>query len=293
MIRSMTGYGRREAEHAHLRLVVEMRAVNHRFCEVVVRLPKSWTALEDQVRKAVLRKVRRGRVEVFVSVEASAGQGGGFSINREVAAAYILAAKDLSEQYVLNDELAVKDLLQLPGVVQTGEEASHTLEEAAEWLLPLVEGAADDLLVMRKTEGSALVGDLRQRLQNIKSWSQQIGEQAAGAVADYRKRLKERLAEWSADIQIDEQRIAQEVLLFADRADISEEATRLASHCQQFAELLDKDEVVGRKLDFLLQEMNREANTIAAKANYLPIQRLAVEMKTELEKMREQVQNVE
>jgi len=289
----MTGFGRREAERAQLRLVVEMRAVNHRFCEIVVRLPKSWLSLEDRVKKAVSQKIRRGRVEVFVSSEAAVSPGGGVSINHEAAQAYLRAAQELSEQYLLHHNLTVTDLLQLPGVVLTSDEAPQSPEEAAEWLLPLVEEAADDLLTMRCNEGRIICADLRQRLDRTRHWSEQISAQAAAGVAEYRSRLQERLAEWTADLQIDEQRLAQEVLLFAERADVTEEVTRLLSHCQQFAELLDADEAVGRKLDFLLQEMNRETNTIAAKANYLPIQRLAVEMKTELEKMREQVQNVE
>lgn len=277
-----------------MRLVVEMRAVNHRFCEVIVRLPRMWAYLEDQVKKAVTRNVRRGRVEVYVSVESAARQGVGFSINREAINQYLQEVKRLGEEYPLSGELGIKDLFMLPGVILTGEEELvHSPEQAAQRLLPLVEAAAGDLLLMRQTEGGALEADLRNRLNKVKSWSEEIATLAPEAVREYRKRLTERLAEWACDVQVDEQRIAQEVALFAERADISEEATRLGSHCAQFAELLGADESVGRKLDFLLQEMNREANTIAAKANYLPVQRLAVEIKTELEKMREQVQNVE
>lgn len=293
MIYSMTGFGRKEAAFDQLRLVVEMRSVNHRFCEITVRLPKSWLSLEDRVKKTVSQKIRRGRVEIFVSSEAVASPSGGFAINHEVVQGYLRATKELSERYLLPDTWTVRDLLQLPGVVLTGEEAVLSAEEAAERLLPLVEEAVNDLLTMRRNEGRMLHADLCQRLDRIRQWSEEIRTLAPKAVAEYRSRLQERLTEWSAAIPLDEQRLAQEVLLFAERADITEEATRLASHCQQFAQLLDADEAVGRKLDFLLQEMQRETNTIAAKANYLPIQRLAVEAKTELEKMREQVQNVE
>ncbi len=294
MIRSMTGYGRKEAERDRIRLTVEMRAVNHRFCEILVRLPKNWGALEDPVRKRVAQYVRRGRVDVHVSIDETAA-GTGVSLNWEVIEQYVQAARRISEQFALGDAVSARDVLALPGVIQSEDEVAADPASVADWLLMTVEEAARDLLAMKQAEGEALQADLRRRLAQIVAWTREIGEQVPQAVAEYRRRLMQRIAEVSAELGFtpDQDRLIQEVALFAERSDISEETTRLISHCAQFAEQLEKEEAVGRKLDFLLQEMNREANTIASKANHLPIQRLAVEIKTELEKMREQVQNVE
>jgi len=199
----------------------------------------------------------------------------------------------MSEQFSLSESLTAKDLLLLPGVVDTQEPTEAAPEEIEEWLLAVVEDASTDLLTMRLAEGRQLCQDLMLRLQQVKAWTQEIRRLAPAGVEEYRKRLLQRISEWPESIEPDQQRLAQEIALFADRSDISEETTRLESHCAQFLEQLDRDEAVGRKLDFLLQEMNREANTMASKANHLPIQQLAVNIKTELEKMREQVQNIE
>jgi uncharacterized protein (TIGR00255 family) len=278
-----------------LTVTVEMKAVNHRFCEIIVRLPKAWGMLEDRVRKIVGQYVRRGRVDVLISVDGNEPASTGFSIDWNTAEQYVQAAREMNDRFSLQVPLTAKDLLQLPGVVQAAQTKEEAAEEWEEWLISVVKEAADDLLAMKKTEGAQLLNDLRQRLASVRAWTEQIRQLAPAAVEEYRNRLHQRIAELSESTPIkpDEQRLAQEVAFFADRCDISEEATRLDSHCTQFAEQLTNEEAVGRKLDFLLQEMNREANTIASKANYLPIQRLAVEIKTELEKMREQVQNIE
>jgi uncharacterized protein (TIGR00255 family) len=295
MIRSMTGYGRREGTRGAWTLTVEMKAVNHRFCDILVRLPKAWGMLEDRVRKMVGQYVRRGRVDVFVSVERNDPASAGFAIDWNAAEQYMQVAKEMNDRFSLHVPLTAKDLLQLPGVVQAQETVEETAEDWEEWLMSVVAEAAEDLLAMKKAEGAQLLTDLRQRLAAVQAWTEQIRQLAPAVVEEYRARLQQRIAEWteSTSFDLDQQRLAQEVAFFADRCDISEEATRLDSHCTQFIEQLTKEEAVGRKLDFLLQEMNREANTIASKANYLPIQRLAVEIKTELEKMREQVQNIE
>lgn len=295
MIRSMTGYGRREAVRGSFRLTVEMRAVNHRFCEVVVRLPKSWGMLEDRVKKIVTSHVQRGRVDVTIAIERDTTATGGFSVDWDKAEHYLQAARQMNDHFSLTGMLTAKDLLAMPGVVQVEEAAQVAVEEMEEWLAATVEEAVQDLFSMKQAEGKKLLEDLSQRLTQVKEWAAQVNELAPLAVEEYRKRLQQRMAEWAEEVSaaLDHQRITQEIVLYADRSDISEETTRLTSHCTQFSEQLTKAEAVGRKLDFLLQEMNREANTIAAKANYLPIQRLAVEIKTELEKMREQVQNIE
>ncbi|MFY0544468.1 YicC/YloC family endoribonuclease [Brevibacillus sp. H7] len=295
MIRSMTGYGRSESVRDNLRLTVEMRAVNHRFCEILVRLPKTWGMLEDRVRKRVAQYVRRGRVDVFIAVDWNASTPSGVAIDWSAAEQYVWAARQLNEQFSLTEPLSAKDLLLLPGVVQKQEPTEAAPEDIEEWLIDVVEEAAHHLLSMKEAEGRQLYQDITHRLALVSAWAKEIRQLAPAAVEEYRSRLQQRIGELAehTPFDLDHQRLAQEIALFADRSDISEETTRLLSHCTQFTEQLTKDEAVGRKLDFLLQEMNREANTMASKANHLPIQRLAVEIKTELEKMREQVQNVE
>ncbi|USG67650.1 YicC family protein [Brevibacillus ruminantium] len=295
MVRSMTGYGRKETLYGTLRLSVEMRSVNHRFSEIIIRLPKAYGILEDPVRKLVAGYIRRGRVDVTISIDEMASTEAEFQVNWDIADEYVKAVREMNERFSLSESLSAKDLLQLPGVM-TSKEMDETLpEDFQEPLLAAVGEAAKDLLVMKEREGQKLQEDLMKRLAEISAWTKEIAESAPGVVEEYRTRLQQRVSEWARGVplDVDEQRLAHEVVLFAERSDISEEVTRLESHCAQFSEQLASDEAVGRKLDFYLQEMNREANTIASKANHLPIQRLAIEIKTELEKMREQVQNIE
>ncbi|NGQ93807.1 YicC family protein [Brevibacillus sp. SYP-B805] len=295
MIRSMTGYGRSETVRGSLRLTVEMRAVNHRYCEIAVRLPKAWGMLEDRVKKIAAESVRRGRVDIAVAVEQSEVSSHGFHLDWETADRYVEAIRQIQSRYALPDTFTANDLLALPGILQSDDKLIGSPDDVEGWLAETVQAAADDLLSMKRAEGMKLCEDLRKRLDQIAVWTDQIRALAPHATAEHRQRLLQRLEKLKEELpfELDEQRLAQEIVLFAERSDISEETTRMISHCTQFSEQLSKEEAVGRKLDFLLQEMNREANTIASKANYLPIQRLAVDIKTELEKMREQVQNIE
>lgn len=276
-------------------MTVEIRAVNHRFSEIQVRVPKAWSMLEDPVRKLVAQYVRRGRVDVTIAMDGSSQTTSGVAIDWSVAEQFVALSRELCERFSLETPLTAKDVLQFPGVLQANDVQSVSGEEASEWILGQVKEAAEALLAMKEAEGSQLRKDLANRLQAVKAWAEEIRRLAPVAVEEYRLRLQQRLSEWAkqASFEWDQQRVAQEVVLFAEKCDISEEVTRLQSHCIQFAEQFEKEEAIGRKLDFLLQEMNREANTIASKANHLQIQQMAVEMKTELEKMREQVQNIE
>ena len=250
--------------------------------------------LEDQVRKTVAPFVRRGRAEVSIAIEGEAQAAAGISVDWNIARQYVHLLRDMSERFSLEASVTARDLLLMPGVVHTTETAED-VEGLAEWILHLVKGAAEDLLTMKAAEGRQLQHDLQVRLAQIGLWAGEIEHLAPLVSEEYRKRLQQRMADLTGPLSIplEPQRILQEVALFAEKSDISEELTRLQSHCAQFARQLESEEAVGRKLDFLLQEMNREANTIAAKANHMQIQHLAVEIKTELEKMREQVQNIE
>lgn len=291
----MTGYGRKEDSKGSIRATVEIRAVNHRFSEIVVRLPKVWNMLEDSIRKLVAQYVKRGRVDVTVSVEGKSSSATVMDIDWDVAEQLVSISREMTQRFALETPLTVKDLLHFPGVIHTKESEDDNVEELAEWLQDLVRGAAMDLVSMKETEGKLLHADLASRLTAVNTWTREISQLAPLCKEDYKGRLEQRVSEWAGltPFELDAARVAQEVAFFADKSDISEELTRLDSHCQQFANQLGKEEAIGRKLDFLLQEMNREANTIASKANHLRIQHLAVEIKTELEKMREQIQNVE
>ncbi|MED4749865.1 YicC/YloC family endoribonuclease [Brevibacillus choshinensis] len=295
MVRSMTGYGRKDDIRGSLRLTVELRAVNHRFQEILVRLPKNWSMLEDQIRKQVAMYVRRGRVDVTISLEGSATISSNVAIDWSIAEQFLQLSREMDQRFSLETPLTAKDLLLFPGVIHTNETEEVDREEVATWLLAVVNTAAEDLLSMKMVEGEGLQADLIHRLLSVQNWLEEVRFLAPSGTQEYHNRLHQRLSEWAAQVpfELDQQRLVQEVVFFAEKSDISEEITRLTSHCNQFSQQLEKEEAVGRKLDFLLQEMNREANTIASKANHLRIQHLAVEIKTELEKMREQVQNVE
>lgn len=296
MIRSMTGYGRKEEGRGALRLTVEIRAVNHRFSDILVRLPKAWSMLEDSVRKLVAQRVRRGRAEVNITLEEVRDTASSpLEVDWDVAEQFVLISREMNERFSLESSLTAKDLLLLPGVIHTKDSNEKEDGDLNEWILSLVEAATQDLTSMKVAEGSLLHKDLTNRLSQIVTWVDGIQEHVPRVMEEYRNRLQQRIADMLSQVsfEMEPQRFVQEVAYFAEKSDISEELIRLRSHCLQFAVQLEQEEAIGRKLDFLLQEMNREANTIASKANHLHIQHLAVEIKTELEKMREQVQNIE
>ncbi|RNB91201.1 YicC family protein [Brevibacillus fluminis] len=295
MLRSMTGFGRKESVYQDLRVTVEMRAVNHRFCEVVVRLPKSYAVLEDQVKKIVGAKVQRGRVDITISLERQAVAQKTVAVDWELAEQYVQLSREATIRLAVEGRLSIDELFAMPGVLTTAEPEQLAPEEIAEWVSATVSEATDDLLLMREREGERLLADFKQRLQKIERCAEEIHTLSPTVVEEHRSRLLARIAEWKSELkqEFEEQRVMQEILLLAERSDITEELTRLSSHCVEFGNQLNGAEAVGRRLDFLLQEMNREANTICSKANHVGISHLAVEIKAELEKMREQVQNIE
>jgi uncharacterized protein (TIGR00255 family) len=292
MMRSMTGFGRGEAAGEFGRIVVEMKAVNHRFSEVVCRMPRQFNALEEQVRKLVQSKVSRGRIDLFVSWDAAA-QARGVKVDKELAIAYYDSLKELAVEIGSNPELTLDTLARLPDVLKVGEG-----EVTAEQLWPLLESAAlqavTNLIAMREREGGALVDELHTRLVAIEALGESVAARAPQVVEDYRNRLARRLEDLLPQGHtVDPQRLAQEVAIFADRSDVAEELQRLTSHIAQFRQTLQENEAVGRKLDFLVQELGREVNTIGSKANDAAITNQVVTAKAELEKIREQVQNIE
>lgn len=294
MIRSMTGFGQALRQTDLIRIQVDMKSVNHRYGEIVFRMPREWLLFEDKLRKRVNERVKRGRVDVFITAERSGVSPSDVQVDWTLVEAYQQAAEAIGQRYAIGGSLTIAEMMQIPGIVQLqGQLAAE--EEIEQVLCEAVDEALDRLCKMREAEGANLKADLHSRLSTLHGYAKQTFEAAPQAVAQYRDKLRNRLSELlqDADKGIDENRFVMEVALMAERTNIDEEITRLDSHIAQFSDLLAAKEPVGRKLDFLLQEMNREVNTIGSKAGQSALVNLVVDMKAELEKMREQVQNIE
>lgn len=291
-IRSMTGYGRGESDAAGIRFTVEARSVNHRFLELTVKLPSGWGALEEEVKKQVRRWVRRGRVDVTVTLEGARAASRKLIVDWEATDSLLHASQELRERLEISGELTLTDLLHHPEVLKA-EEQKPDPEAWQSPLLTAVEQACQSLGEMRKREGRVLAEDLLHRTEVLAQRVEEIRCRAPQVVIDYRERLEERIRELLGGVDPDPDRLLTEVALLADKADIQEEVTRLFSHIGQFRETLRQEKPVGRRLEFLLQEMNREINTIGSKANDVQIAEKVVDSKSEMEKMREQVQNIE
>lgn len=292
MMKSMTGYGRSEYESGGARYAVEIKSVNHRYCDISVRMPKALAALEDRVKRWIQSYVSRGRLDVHISMEKTEEVPAPYDIHWAQVDHYLEMARDLQTKYGLESDFNVHQLLQLPDVLVPRSQVVDA-EVHAKPLKDTVDKAAIQLLNMRKNEGQALESDLREFLRHLTTLTDAVMKRAPGVVDEYRSRLRQRLEEWGDESDWDESRLLTEVVVFAEKSDIQEELTRLQSHCSQFERMLASEEPVGRKMDFLIQEMNREVNTIGSKANDLEISQKTVDMKGELEKMREQVQNIE
>ncbi|AEG14886.1 Conserved hypothetical protein CHP00255 [Desulfofundulus kuznetsovii DSM 6115] len=292
MLKSMTGFGRGESYGQGKKFTVELKSVNHRFCEVVLRLPRNMVSLEDRARRLIQSRISRGRIDGYFSVEECGEQSPVVKVDKALATSYYKAMEELKVTLGLTDPVTIQHLINLPGLLVVDEPVE---DDDAWW--PLVsealEQALDGLVQMRLSEGSQLKVDLTRRLERIAELNEKIKARAPQVVTEYHNRLTQRLQEWLRDTPLDQARLATEVAIFAERSSIAEEVVRLASHITQFRDFLNEGGPVGRKLDFLIQEMNREINTIASKAPDLEISRVVVEVKSELEKMREQVQNIE
>lgn len=292
MLRSMTGFGRGEAIGQGRKFTVELKAVNHRFSEVVLRLPRPMSPLEERARRYIQARISRGRIDGYFSVEECGEKTPTVKVDKALASSYYKAMKELQEELGIAGDIKLKHLIGLPNVFLLEEP-----QEDIELWWPVVEEALAraviGLLDMRESEGARLKVDLQKRIDIIAEITKTIEQHAPLVVDEYRERLTQRLQEWLNDGVLDSARIAAEAAIFAERSNITEEVVRLYSHIIQVKATLEKDEPVGRKLDFLVQEMNREINTIASKSNNLGISKAAVDVKSELEKIREQVQNIE
>jgi uncharacterized protein (TIGR00255 family) len=292
MIRSMTGYGSADIERDGQRLTAEVRSVNHRFCEVSVRAPKVMGLFEDQIRQLISERFSRGKFNLTITWSGAGETGEVLKLNEAVADRYVALLDQLRKRYKIDHGLDLKTLATLPDVFQW----EHTeLSDEETWALvkQLVLGACDNLNAMKAREGEALAKDLEERLRLVRHHLDIVSERAPLRPPEARERLMSRLKALLGDVEMDPIRIAQEVAMMVDRLDCSEECVRLSAHLDQFRSLIDGGELAGRKLNFLLQEMNREANTIGSKSNDVEITRSVIVIKEEIERLREQVQNVE
>jgi len=291
MIKSMTGYGKAERELESGRITVEMRSVNHRYGEVSVKLPRALICFENDVRKTASERLKRGKIDIFVQLDAVAACRPPV-VNMPLAKAYFDAFSSLREALGVEEPVPLSLVVSQKDVltVVEGDDQGSGMRDG---LIAAVADAVDAMEAMRLKEGAELVLDLRMRRGTLASLAERIQHQAPAVPREYAEKLAARIAQLSAGAMPDESRLAQEVALMADRCDITEELVRFGSHLVQFDSALDADEPVGRKLDFILQEMGREVNTMGSKANDGEITSCVVAMKAELEKIREQIQNIE
>jgi uncharacterized protein (TIGR00255 family) len=292
MLKSMTGYGKGEASAVGGTVTVEIRTVNHRYGEVSVRMPRSLYAWENEVKRLVSAVLKRGKIDVSVQCEESSGADSLPQLDLAVARGYYEAFSRLAKELNAPQDVPVAFVMSQKGVMKDVAGVADETELHSR-LMSAAQSAVDAVDSMRSLEGKALAADLLARRRQVAGWVDQIERRAPQVVLDYRQKLKARLDQLLDGVAMDDGRLTQEVALLADRCDITEELVRLASHFRQFDDALLLVEPVGRKLDFLIQEMNREINTIGSKSNDAGITTLVVQIKAEMEKMREQVQNVE
>ena len=292
LIKSMTGYGRAVETVNGREFTVEIRSVNNRYLDCMVKLPRSVSFAEEAVKQAVKASVSRGKVDVFISIKSEGTSDTKVTLNTEVLSGYLEAMKQMVSEFGIRDDISVSTVSRLPEVF-TVEKPEVDEEQLQADLMNVVAKALEGYDAMRRTEGKALDADLRGRGETILGLVAQVEAGNGQTVIDYRTRLENKLKEVLANTAIDESRILTEAAIFADKVAVDEETVRLRSHLQQMNTMLDNGGAVGRKLDFLLQEMNREANTIGSKCSDVKLARIVVDIKAELEKIREQTQNIE
>ncbi|MCI9486209.1 MAG: YicC family protein [Lachnospiraceae bacterium] len=292
MVKSMTGFGRGEAADEDYRIQVEMKSVNHRYLDLGIKMPKKFNPFEAEIRKILKKDIERGKVDVYITCETFSEKAVSLIYNEALAREYMDIFGQMSEQFSIENDVTVSALSRYPEVIATGQ--SEEDEEALWRLLErALSGALEKFVDQRRREGEHLLSDLLGKLSDMEGWISEIEERSPQILKEYRAKLEEKVRELLEGSGIDENRIAAEVTLFADKICVDEETVRLRSHIKTMRATLERGGAVGRKLDFIAQEMNREANTILSKANDLEISGTAIELKTAIEKVREQIQNIE
>ncbi len=292
MVRSMTGYGRGEASSDKLSVTVELKSVNHRFFEASVRSPRQFAFLEDKLKSYVQSRVARGKIDIMVSCDFGTLASDKIEVNEVYAEEYISALKSLAEKFDIVDDISVSSVARNQDVFCI---TKQSLDEEAVWLLvsSAAEIAVDNFIKEREAEGQRLVDDVISRTQTILGYVEKVEERSPQTVKEYRERIEKKMRDLLGDTTVDEQRLITETAIFADRVAVNEETVRLRSHIAHFSEMCEAGGVIGKKLDFTVQEMNRETNTIGSKCQDIELSHIVVEIKSEIEKIREQIQNIE
>jgi uncharacterized protein (TIGR00255 family) len=291
-MKSMTGFGRAKLEKEGREYLVEIRSLNHKYADITVKLPRNLFYLEDKVRKAVLNRITRGKIEVFITYMNYGVVGKNVILNKELAKLYIKELSDLAEETNISSGLRATEISKLPDVLNVQIE-EDSLENIWTELSECLESALDNFIDMRSIEGNKIKQDLLNRLQKVEKNVDEISAFSTGLVEEYVVKLEERIKDILKTDVVDQARLAQEIVIYSDKCSIEEEITRLKSHIAQFISLLNQEMPCGKKIDFLVQEMNRETNTIGSKSGKLEITNLVIELKTQLEDIREQIQNIE
>ena len=292
MVRSMTGFGREKYSENGLTITVEFKSVNHRYIEFTSRLPKGYMFLDEKLKSFCQQKISRGKVEAAVLIEDNSESAAVDEINGAYAQAYLAAVKDKARQYHIKNDVKMSSLVTNPELF-TVKKQSLPEEVVTEAVLKTAEEAMESFISMRQAEGERLKNDVKARTDFILEKVAFVEERSPETVRAYREKLEQKIKELIGDVHIDEQRLLTETAIFADKVAVAEETVRLKGHIKQFCSLLDSHEPIGRKLDFIVQEMNREANTIGSKAQDIEIAHTVVDIKSEIEKIREQIQNIE
>ncbi len=292
MIRSMTGYGKGEASDDNISVSVELRSVNHRFFELNAKIPRGYLYVEDMLKSIVSEKVARGKVDAFVNINLGSGEKIDISVRHSFVKAYIDALNEIADTYGVKNDITLSAIAGQSDSFVINEEAPNT-EIIKQLVKKSTDEALNTFLMMRETEGRKLYDDIRSRLADMKKMIAFIEQESPETVALYRERLKQKMTELLESAVYDQQRLITETAIFADKIAVDEETVRLRSHISQFEKLLESKQPIGRKLDFIVQEMNRETNTVGSKSQNSEIAYTVVNMKSEIEKIREQIQNIE
>lgn len=292
MVRSMTGYGRCEAVVDGREISVEMKSVNHRYFEVGTRITRGYNFLEEKLKKYLQTKISRGKVDVFLTIGVSENEAADVTVNHSLASGYIKALREIAEKYGLPDDITVSGVARYTDIFSVHKQAE---DEEKLWndILPVVDSALNDFIAMREAEGERMKEDVLSRAETIIKIVGEIEERSPQTVIEYKAKLTERINELLENSTVDEERIATEAAIFADKIAVDEETVRLRSHFAQMNDIMSSGGSIGRKLDFIVQEMNREANTIGSKVTDAELAHKVVDIKAELEKIREQIQNIE
>lgn len=290
-MKSMTGFGRASLESNGKNYIIEIKTVNNKYSDITVKSPKRLSFMEDKIRKQIANRITRGKVEVSVSFFDFSNKSKNVVLNKEIAKEYIKQLREIADENNLSENISVVEIAKLPDILNSID--SDNDEESASEALQCLNMALDSLIEMRKAEGENIKQDLLVRIERVQNLVDKIAENSKGIVEEYVSKLEKRVKEILKTDVVDENRIAQEAVIYADKTSIEEELTRLNSHIVQFKELVNSDGPVGKKLDFMIQEMNRETNTIGSKAGSGEITKAVIDLKVELEDIREQIQNIE